>query len=165
MRKLVMFFVIAVFVCSITAVSAWGQESRLEISDGHVTVAEELLVDEQREADLEEGPDGDYSRLKKRDIYYVPQIAMEDQSNIVIETSIEGAIKKTESNTMYLLLGSNDPNCGEGDGDGVVAASLSDYELHPEITNGYKLMRFDFSGVDRNNDGDTDDPGLSLIHI
>jgi len=163
MRKLVMFFVIAVFAFGMAAGSVWGEESRIEITNDEVTVAEELLVDSYKKADLEKGQE-DYPRLKIRDIKYIPQIAMEDQSNIVIEISDGGAIEKTEGNTMYLLLASSDEeNCSSG-GDGVVVASLSDYELHAEIDNAYRLMRFDFSGVDRNNDGDADDQGEETIN-
>jgi len=164
MRKVCMFFIVAVFAFSITAVTAWGSEFDISggfvidwpdvagQSSGPVTVAEEILTVD-READLT-GPTADYPRLKARNILYDPSVQIKSTSTIDIYVT-NGAIKKTTGNVMYMLL--EDDN-----GDGAQAGVMTDYTFNTAGT-GYDFIRIQFTGIDRNGDGDIEDAGEDTI--
>jgi len=169
MRKVSMFFIVAVFAFSITAVTAWGsqldiaEKGKLEIDGdgdptgppgGAVTVAEEILtVDREVDLEKEVSPPA-YPRLYKRDILYSPTIDIKEDSTIEI-TVTNGAIKSTTGNVMYMLL-------EDDKGDGAQAGVMTDYTFNTAGT-GYDFMRFQFTKVDRNGSGDTGAPGEDTI--
>lgn len=163
MRKVCMFFIVAVFAFSITAVTAWGSEFDISggfafdspdtpgNSRGPVTVAEELLTVD-READLMGS--ADYPRLIPRNILYDPSVQIKSTSTIDIYIT-NGALKKTSGNVMYMLL-------EDDKGDGTQAGVMTDYTFNTAGT-GYDFIRIQFTGIDRNGDGDIEDTGEDTI--
>ena len=161
MRKLIMFFVIGFFAFGMAAGSVWGSEFDISgnfsidwpdvpgETSGPVTVAEEILTVD-READLMGSVT--YPRLKARNILYDPSVQIKSTSTIDIYFT-NGAIKI--SSNIYMLL-------EDDKGDAAQAGVMTDF-LPNSAGTGYDFIRIQFTGIDRNGDGDIEDAGEDTI--